>query len=107
MRAGTLRHIVNIEQPVAGAADSYGNTRSTWTAVASNLRASISPVKSREVFAGDKVQTLATHSIVIRYTSGITAKMRVVFGSRTFNIQSIINDDERNIMLTLVTDEVF
>ena len=107
MRSGTLRHIINIEQSVAGASDGMGNNRASWTAVASNLRASITPITSREVFAGEKIDTLATHSIVLRYWPGITSKMRVVFGARAFNVISVLNEEERNIMLTLVTQEQF
>lgn len=47
-----------------------------------------------------------THKVTIRYRSGVTTQMRVAFGSRTLNINGIINRDERNVELTLMCEEV-
>jgi len=46
-----------------------------------------------------------THKIRIRYRSGMTSKNRIKFGSRYFNITSILNPDERNIMIDMFAVE--
>ena len=43
--------------------------------------------------------------IIIRYLSGIVPKMRVKYGSRIFDILSVINVSERNRELQLMCRE--
>jgi SPP1 family predicted phage head-tail adaptor len=45
--------------------------------------------------------------VVIRYRTGVTAAMRVVWRSRTFDILGIVNKDERRHFLTLDCQEAF
>jgi hypothetical protein len=47
-----------------------------------------------------------THKVTIRYLPGIVAKMFVNFNSRLFNIEYVMNDEERNIFLDLLCVEV-
>lgn len=41
----------------------------------------------------------------IRYTNGITSKMRIKFGTRLFNIRAVVNIDEKNELLELTAEE--
>ena len=55
--------------------------------------------------AGDG-PTEVTTRFRIRYLAGVKAAMRISFASRTFDIQSVINPDERNRELHLMAVEV-
>jgi len=105
MQAGTLRHYVTIEHLTGSTPDGFGNVRKTWTAFYSNVPAEITPATSKEIWAGTQEKTSNTHVVVIRYGSGIDTTMRVVYGSRIFTINGILNKDERNIELTLLCRE--
>jgi len=77
-----------------------------WTCKAPKIRAAIWPLKGKEQLEGMKVELTVTHKIRMRYLSGVTADMRIEFGSRYFNVRSIINPDERNRMLDILAEEV-
>ena len=94
MRAGKLRHRLIIESPQR-ASDGAGGAVVTWTQVAS-IWAHVTPVSARELrSAGQRAEKL-THRITLRYRSGINATMRLVGEGRVFNIDAIINEDERD-----------
>ena len=107
MQAGELRHRIDIVTPVSGAQDGYGNARETWTTLHATVPAAIVPTASREVYAGNKIDTIASHIVTIRYIAGITVKMRVKWGSRTFAIVGMVNPEERNVSLDLICQEQF
>ena len=103
MRNGRLRHRIAIER-VTETRDTDGSVIETWSTYAT-VQASIDPISGREYFAAQSVQTDVTHRIVIRYLSGIVPKMRVKYGSRIFDILSVINVSERNGELQLMCRE--
>lgn len=103
MKIGKLRHRVTIEQ-VTEAQDTDGSVIETWSAFAIG-QASIEPISGREYFAAQSTQADVTHRVSLRYLPGITPKMRVTFGSRVFDILSVINVDERNRELQLMCRE--
>jgi len=106
LRAGGLRHRISL-QVQTETEDGMGGSSLDWAAVTglSSVPAAIWPVSSKERIDSMKLELQITHKIRMRYISGITAKHRIVFGSRTFNITSIINPDERNIMLDMLCTE--
>lgn len=105
MEAGKLRHNIDIQQQVIGQ-DSYGEAINTWTNVYSSVYASVDPIRGREFFSGEKFNSEITHRIRMRYKTGILPKMRIKFGNRYFDIENIINSEERNIMLEIMAKEV-
>ena len=108
MRAGTLRHRVAIETQT-DTTDSMGGFTTTWAPYRGMERtpAAIWPIRSKEMINSGKLELEVTHRIRIRYRPGITSKMRINWAdrSRVFNIISIINPDERNIMLEMLVTE--
>jgi len=106
MRAGTLRHIIIIEEQ-SDASDGMGGFTNTWGTVTGMgaVPAAIWPFKATETVQAMQLEEKITHRIRIRYRSGITAKNRIKFGSRIFNIISLINVDERNISLDILATE--
>lgn len=105
MRAGTLRQIVTIQVLSGSTPDGYGNTRKAWTNLYTNIPASLHPLSAKESWTAEQTKADASHVVTIRYQSGITSSMRVLFGSRTFTINGIINPEERNISLELLCQE--
>lgn len=106
-RGGALRHRIAIHEET-DTPDGFGGFTRAWAAKSgmTSVPASIMPLTAREVIELGKSELQMSHKIKIRYRSGITAKDRVVFGSRTFNIRSIINTEERNIELLFLVEEL-
>jgi len=91
---GELRHIITI-QSAAYVAGSHGAGDITWGTFA-QVWAAVWPQKSQEHVVGDRLE-ISTHTLIkIRYIAGILAGMRVLFGSRVFEIVGIRNIDEIN-----------
>lgn len=102
-----LRHRVTLQQPVLTPDGAGGYTR-TWATVAT-LWAQIEPAtqrgQSREIFADQHLEPAVTHHVTIRYLSGVTADMRLLYGTRVFAILAVTNKDERNVLLQILARE--
>jgi len=107
MQAGRLRHRVTVQR-ATDSIDQYGDQTPTWASLGT-VWASVEPLSGREYFAAAQMQSEVSTRIVIRPISGVTLtpKDRVKFGSRYFDIQSVINRDERNRELQLLCVERF
>ena len=103
MRVGPLRHRATI-QSYAKTRDAYGAEVETWSDFA-DVWASIEPLIGREYMAAKQLTADVSHKIRIRYIEGLSPTMRVVFGTRTFEIVSIINVQERNKELVIMATE--
>lgn len=103
MRAGDLNKRVTIERR-ATTQDTFGGQDATWSTVAV-VWAGIQPMTGRELFAAQSVESEVTTQIVMRYQAGITAKMRVNYSGRLFNIHAVLDENERHRELTLLCSE--
>ena len=99
LMAGKLRHRVAI-QSLSESLDSYGEPDEGWT-TAETVWASIEPVSGNELDVGDGQTGIVTHRVFMRYTANATPKKRLLFGSRVFGIESVLNHEERNEYLQL------
>ncbi len=104
MRGGPLRHRITIEAPVESQG-SDGSTLTTWETFA-EAWASIEPLIGREYFAQQREQAAVSHKIRMRHRPGITHQMRVSWGARLFEIESVLNIGERNREIVLMCKEV-
>ncbi len=104
MRIGELRHRVTIQQKSV-TQDTYGAAVETWTALAM-VWASVEPLQGKEYFSSQQMVAQVDHRIRIRYRAGITPAMRLVWGSRTFDIQAVIEPETRQRELQLMCREV-
>jgi len=84
--------------------DGMGANTTTWGTV-EVFWGSVEPLRGREWIASGLENSEVSGKIVRRYKSGITPDMIVAFGSRTFQIVSVINVDERNIEQQLMVTE--
>ena len=103
MQAGKRAHYIIIQQ-VSESADARGEMTQTWSEYA-NAWAEIKPVRGREYFQAHAENVAADTRIILPYLPGITSKMRVKFKSRIYDIETVINIDERNRELNLMCVE--
>ena len=103
-RAGCMRNRVSIQSRTESR-DAHGGIAETWATTALAY-ADIQPIRGREFFSAEAVNSDVTHKVTIRYREGITPQMRVLFGSRALNITSVINVNERSDCLELMCREV-
>lgn len=68
---------------------------------AQGLWARIQYLTSKYIEKTQQVVTEATHKVIIRYMDGITDQMQVRSGVQIFNIESVIDPDERKVELWL------
>tara|TARA_R110000824_G_scaffold393791_2_gene593159 strand:- start:1079 stop:1408 length:330 start_codon:yes stop_codon:yes gene_type:complete len=99
LRAGRLRHRVSI-QTQSTTLDGYGEATGGW-ATDSTVWAAVEPVSGSERDVGEGKVGIVSHRVVMRYLSTISPKMRLLFGARVLNIDSVINFDEKNERLSL------
>lgn len=100
MRAGQLRHRVTF-QTLTVVEDDFGEPDATWAAL-DTVWARVESLAGKERFAAMQQQAEADYRIVCRYHSGLsslTTDDRVAWGGKVFDIKSIINPDERNVLL--------
>ena len=105
MQAGQLKHLIDI-QVALNSRDSYGASTQEWVTFLSGIRASVEPLAGKEFFAAQKIDAEITHSLNIRYRTGIKPSMRVKFGTRYFDIKSVIDVKEQRKELHLMCVEV-
>ena len=104
MRAGALRHRVAL-QSVGTTYDDYGDLSDSWSTAAS-VWAAIDPVSGREKDISGELSGVVTHKIKISYRASVSPQNRITFDSRTFQVESVRNWQERDIYLELLCKEV-
>lgn len=113
MDAGKLNKRIAIQERTNWE-DAIGGQNPTWTNVFATpdgkIAAGINPVSAREIFAAQAMQSEVSHKITVRYRSQLentknVASMRVVYGSRIFNIAGAINRNESNQFIDLLCTE--
>lgn len=103
--ASRLRHRVVIETPVRSS-DGQGGSSISWNSVAtvwSEIR-SVRSGSAEPVVAG-KRQAEVTYEITLRYRNDVSAKERIRYGERLFNIRSVDNIDGADVILVLRVEE--
>ena len=97
---GTLNRRIAIEAP-GTQQDAYGQPQQTWTQIL-NCYASINAASSKEVYAAAGFVQQLSHVIRIRFvTTPINNGMRVLYGSRSFDVQAAVDPDESRVVLVL------
>jgi SPP1 family predicted phage head-tail adaptor len=104
MRAGQLRHQITIKAPTH-TSDGMGGVTTTWGTVAT-CWAAVEPLRGREWVESNLENAELTGKVVMRYKSGILPTYQVYFGSRTFEILSVIDVDERRKEIQLMVREL-
>ena len=103
LSVGKMRERIVI-QSQGRTTDLGGGAAVAWSTVATTW-ARIVPSSGSESFSGMQVTNTNTFEITMRYRTNITTTNRILWGSRTFNIRSVINNNERDKYLTVVAEE--
>ena len=104
MRAGKLRHRVEIQE-AADTSDSHGGGRvGTWNTIAIRW-GSVEPLQGRELFEARQVEARVTTRVKMRHYSGLTPKHRLSFDSDNYNITAVLNPDSRNVEVEVLCEK--
>jgi SPP1 family predicted phage head-tail adaptor len=90
---GKLRERVTVQQ-ASGSRNSLGETVLSWSDFAT-VWASVEGVSAREALAAGQQDTTITHRVRLRYLPGLTQRDRFSWGSRTLNIVSLLEYNNR------------
>ena len=104
MRSGSLNRLIDIED-LTVTTDGMGASVESWSTYKGNVWAAIWPVSAKERIQAGKQELEITHRIRIRYISGITADMRIKYGSSYFEIASILDPGTENRMIDILATE--
>jgi len=66
----------------------------------------IRPISASEIINSNREEMTSSHRIKMDYRTGILHSMKIVWGSRKFNIKSVINIDEGNREIEILAEEV-
>ena len=108
VNAGSLRHVVDIEQRTGTPVGVMGAPSPTWTAKYSGLRAAFFPESGAQVFAGQEMASILPAMWRVRYNTGIKPGMRINWKqeSRVFKILSTADKEGRHVYLDLRVKEI-
>jgi SPP1 family predicted phage head-tail adaptor len=104
MRSGNLKQKITF-QTSTPTQDDFGGIVDGFSIFAQTY-ASITPISGKEYFVSKQTNAEVSHKIECRFISGITPSMRIVYGARVFNIESVINIREENKTLQIMASEV-
>lgn len=104
MKIGALRHRVTIQTKTV-TIDSYGGESITWTDYLT-VWAAVEPLTGREFLEGRRLDNMIGHRIRIRYRAGLDPSMRVSWGSRVFDIESVIERESKRREIWLMCKEL-
>ncbi len=105
MAYGDYRHRIVIQTPAQGTADAWGATALTWTDY-QTCWAQIETATPSEQDQGPKARQQQGLTVRTHYVAGVTAKMRLKWGSRYFEISGVENPDHLQRELVLSCSEV-
>ena len=103
--SGQLSRLLTIQQ-ASNATDAEGSPQEVWTNTGS-VWAQVRPLTSRETLIAAQAGVQLTHVVTIPYRGDVTARTRLLEGSRVFDIVSQpIDVEERHIELELMCMEL-
>lgn len=112
INAGIFRKRIRIEKPAFSTNSSGGGGTPTWSLVVDRVPArfvyATPSKKGDEAFSQQQVQSFNFVEITIRYrpSLNIDSSMRIVFGTRSFNIRTVVPVDEAQHIITLQCEEL-
>ncbi len=104
MWIGGMRDRVKIQRLVV-TQDAAGGQVKTWRTLAT-VRARVIPLQGKEFFEAQKYTSEVTTEIRLRYIPGVKPSMRVIGCGATYDIQAVIDRNNRKRELYLMCKEV-
>ena len=102
-RVGKLKNSITI-QNIGESADGYGGYSAPSYTTAITAFSKITPKGGKQIFSnksGEQVENPHTYEFQIRYRTGLTTNMRILYGSRKFDIIKINDENDNNNYITL------
>lgn len=94
MQGGQLRDRITIQ--VRSTVDNAaGEPTLSWTDYAAGIAANVTDMSGKEFIAGQEITNAVTTTIVIRYRVGVTGAMRVVARGVIYNIQAVLEPENK------------
>ena len=98
---GELKRPVTIETPTVAADAGSGGVTTTWATYKTTI-AAIEALQGYEYHAAQQVKAGAVVRITMRYDSGVTEQMRVIYGTSIYLIESVFDVEDRRRWLELM-----
>ena len=108
LRAGQLNRRITLQAPLA-TLDAYGVPTPGWTDVMT-VWGAIEALSGRELVNAQRISSEISHQLTVRYSSALTdtrvvAGYRALYKGRILNIHAALNEDEGNVLVTLLASE--
>ena len=104
MRAGELRHRVQLQQAIV-ARDTFSAEVTTWNTL-TTVWAHVAVLSGSEAIAQLQIDATLTHTIVIRYYPILVPAMRAVWDGKVLEIHAVVPDEKKQMMTLLCSAEV-
>jgi SPP1 family predicted phage head-tail adaptor len=98
--AGRLSNRINLESDEI--TRESGVEKKVSTTYATSVPANVMPAHGREQWRGQQIRPEVDWIVELRYRTDVNAQHRVVFGSLSFEILSVIPDTDRREFVTLM-----
>jgi SPP1 family predicted phage head-tail adaptor len=83
--------------------DGAGGVAREWRDVA-EVSAAIAALRGGEALRFRQLQSSVTHRIYLRYRDGVTPQMRIVKGTKVYNILSVADRDGSGVFLEILAE---
>ena len=108
LSAGQLNCRVIVKRP-SNELDAYGSVVPEWVEVMT-VWAGIQPLTGRELVSARQLASEVSHQLTVRYQPLLADIKQVVgyracYKGRVFNLHAVLNEDESNVLLTLLASE--
>lgn len=107
IQAGKTNRQITIQQNTP-TRDANGGLVDAWAALATRW-AAVVPLNGKEYFTGKQEASEVSHRVRIRHdpvVAAVTPKMRILCGTRIFDIESVINPREANREIVMMCREL-
>jgi SPP1 family predicted phage head-tail adaptor len=111
LQVGKLRHRIQIVKPYGPAQSTFGDVSLQNFSPVRTCWAAIEALQGKDALAANQFADVVTHKITIRYRNDVFAQDMIWFQGpgtyvRQFQVQAVINPDERNKTLFLLAVEI-
>lgn len=103
MRSGKLRHRLELQENTP-TRNAVGEEVDSWATI-EKFWGNIEPLAGTELLHAQQTAAEVSHRISRRYASGVTPGHRILHGERVFDINAVINVEERGRELLLFCKE--
>jgi SPP1 family predicted phage head-tail adaptor len=94
LKAGRLRHRVDIQRPINVQDPLTGDITKTWETVWASVPCAIEPLSAREFIAARSMQGEINARITLRYREGLLPDMRLIHRGQVYSAEGFLPDPD-------------